>query len=377
MDRYISPTLFSAEFAATEGAATQPAYRLKTAKDLAFKEEWLQTAIQNDPRLVVDACTEGELTDESWWFWTKEFGTDAGSIDVLLVSETGRVAIVETKLSYNPEKRRSVLAQVLDYAVSLPRVESALPALPPECGVRMDQVEQRIQQGDFLLIVAGDQLDSRAVRLGRALLGDHLVNEWELALVEVAVFERVGSAEGPKHLLIPHLRGGIETELRQIVKVEVAQGDKNRVVVERAAPGESGGSVREKWTEDRFFAALDGGSLHPAYKAFGHGVRALREECPGTVLVWGTGRSGSVTVKRNGHGLVEFYLSGYLGFRTERPPLALGEAAGAAYVAGLRKLFPDQKNEYMWFLPANSEKCLPGLLDLLRTALKAADGGAG
>ncbi len=156
---------------------------------MGFKEGWLQNAVEASPSLVIDACVAAGLTDEEWWFWPRELTTDAGSIDILLVPETGRVCIVETKLSYNPEKRRSVLAQVLDYAVSLPEVETAaLPPLPEVAGLRREHVEQRIQQGDFLLIVAGDQLDSRAVRLGRALLGDHLVNEWELALVEVAVF---------------------------------------------------------------------------------------------------------------------------------------------------------------------------------------------
>ena len=38
-------------------------------------------------------------------------------------------------------------------------------------------------------VVAGDRLDSRAVNLSKSLLGRHLVHGWDLALVEIAVFD--------------------------------------------------------------------------------------------------------------------------------------------------------------------------------------------
>jgi len=47
--------------------------------------------------------------------WAREFRVGVGLIDVLLLSSQGRVAIVETKLASNPELRRQVLAQALDY----------------------------------------------------------------------------------------------------------------------------------------------------------------------------------------------------------------------------------------------------------------------
>jgi hypothetical protein len=374
MIRHLSPTLFSAHL--TSEQSTQEAFHLSSAKEVGFEEEWLRDAIFRNPRLVIEACAEADLTDENWWGWKTEVSTPAGSIDVLLVSETGRVAIVETKLFYNPDKRRNVLAQVLDYAMSLPRVEMAvLPDLPKGCGVRREEVEEHIQQGDFLLIVAGDLLDSRAVRLGRALLGDHMVNEWDLAMVEVAVFKGADTSKPPKYLLVPHLRGVLERELRQVVKVEVEQGEVNVNIVRATEPGANG---REKWTRERFFAELDAGKLPPAYKMFGHALETLEKDFTGTELRWGTGKSGSVTVKRNGHGLVEFYLNGHLGFRLERPVLALGNPAGEAYVAGVRKIFVNQvrsggsATEYPWFVPTDPDVSLPALLELLKTALRNA-----
>jgi len=70
---------------------------------------------------------------------------------VLLVSESGRVAIVETKLSYNREGRRSVLAQLLDYAVHLPEEIERRPVsgLPADLPVSEKAVQERIERGDF------------------------------------------------------------------------------------------------------------------------------------------------------------------------------------------------------------------------------------
>jgi hypothetical protein len=377
--RSLSRVLFSADVTGSKGASVQAAYVQSDATELGFKEEWLQNAVMANPELIISACREAGLTDERWWSWVREYPIEeVGSIDVLLVSESGRVAIVETKLSYNREGRRSVLAQLLDYAVHLPEEVERRPVsgLPPSLPVSDKAVQERIEQGDFLLVVAGDRLDSRAVKLSRSLLGDHLLNEWELALVELAIFSRA-AATGPEHLIVPHLRGVIEPESRQVVKVVIAQGDKNRVIVERQAP-ETPASVRQKWSEERFRAELEAALLSPAYKEFGRALFDFRSQYPDVELRWGTGKTGSVTVKRNGHQLVEFYLNGWLGIRTERAPLALGKTAGEAYVEGVRKLFSDQaKHDYMYFVPPSPEESVPVLLDLLRTSLKTAEVGAG
>lgn len=379
MDRYLSPVLFTAEPTKRDGASSQAAYVLRTAAELGFKEDWLQNAIANEPELVIAPCREAELVDEGekWCFWTRELTIrDVGSIDVLLMSQSGRVAVVETKLSYNPEGRRSVLAQLLDYAVHLPEVDATdLPALPAETAgsiaVSVEQVRERIQQGDFLLIVAGDQLDSRAVKLGRSLLGDHLVNEWSLALVELAVFSKKDGFDGPQHLLVPHLRGVVVPEQRQVVKV-VVEGAKTRVTVERLAPTQGIGS-REKWSEGRFFSMLEASSISTAFKNFGGSLRELREQFPAVELSWGTGKRGSATLKRNGQGLVEFYLDARLMFRKEKFPLALGEQAGQEYLEGLQQLFPEQMRMPYPNVPTMvAEPRLGELLALLKSVLKKA-----
>lgn len=45
----------------------------------------------------------------------REVATDVGPVDCLFISSQGRLTIVETKLYKNPEARRTVVAQLLDY----------------------------------------------------------------------------------------------------------------------------------------------------------------------------------------------------------------------------------------------------------------------
>lgn len=100
------------------GGPPRPAYRRVFARDMGLPESWFRDAIHGDPDLVIGACREAGrvAADEVWLPWGTEVFVDAGPIDVLLLSSRGRIGIVETKLSYNPEKRRTVVAQVLDYA---------------------------------------------------------------------------------------------------------------------------------------------------------------------------------------------------------------------------------------------------------------------
>src|SRR5690349_11386225 len=163
-------------FVATRGTQTVPhvSYTRTSAGELNLPESWFRDAIFDDPELVIGPCREAGRTtaDESWLPWSKEFDLDAGRIDVLLISSHGRPAIIETKLSYNPQKRREVVAQVLDYAVSLQEVpRSELPKLPgSDLAPDPADLDDCLAKGRFLLIVAGDMLDPRALRLSQALL---------------------------------------------------------------------------------------------------------------------------------------------------------------------------------------------------------------
>lgn len=212
------------------------ALRRATAKDLSLQEKWFRDAIFAEPELVIGPCrSSGRVdADEKWVPWRVEVNFGSGPIDVLLVSSHGRIGIVETKLSYNPQRRREVVAQVLDYALSLQECEfDDLPDLPesPDSPFAEDLAEC-LRTGRFLLIIAGDSLDPRALRLSQSMLARHLTSEWDLAMIDLNVYQ---SQASPNDLIIvPELLGAVNTELRQVVRVIVqGQSAKARIVVDK------------------------------------------------------------------------------------------------------------------------------------------------
>jgi hypothetical protein len=239
-------------------------YEFRSARDLKLKESWFQEVIAANPGLVIEPCQRGGLTNEEWYFWAREFSVSAedgaaGSVDVLLISTSGRIGIVETKLAYNPEKRRNVVAQVLDYAVNISEMNpEELPRLPETQGepvATADDVQTHLAEGDHLLIIAGDELDPRAIKLSQAMLGEHLASPWQLALVELSPCQRISGQDGPSLILVPSLRSALRPELRQIVRVVVeGESPKAHVTIERVPPS---GDKNRLWTEEEFLQNVE------------------------------------------------------------------------------------------------------------------------
>lgn len=81
--------------------------------DRAIGESFLQEELHRNPSLL-----PVEELDDSF-APLLSLGREIQGIDNLLISPTGRITIVETKLWRNPEATRQVLAQILDYAKRL------------------------------------------------------------------------------------------------------------------------------------------------------------------------------------------------------------------------------------------------------------------
>ncbi|MBD9470214.1 hypothetical protein [Pseudoxanthomonas sp. PXM01] len=223
-------------FAVNAGKQATPKLRFERvlARDLGLQETWFRDAIFENPELVIAPCRQaGRVTaDEVWLPWRTETSFGAGPIDVLLVSSYGRIGIVETKLSYNPQKRREVVAQVLDYALSLQDTDREdLPELPAsQHAPDESDLADALQSGKFLLVIAGDALDPRAMRLSQALLARHLTNEWDLAMIDLNVYREIDAGS---LLVVPELLGTVQSDVRQVVRVKIeGQNPKARVEVE-------------------------------------------------------------------------------------------------------------------------------------------------
>lgn len=140
-----------------------------------------------------------------------ELNTGAGPVDVLMITPSGRIAVVETKLWRNPDARRKVVAQILDYAKELAkwdyedlqreinrrlgtsgntlyRLATGTPIESnPEEASFVDSVSRNLRRGRFLLLVVGDGIREGAEGIVDFLsTAGHL--EFSLAMVELAIF---------------------------------------------------------------------------------------------------------------------------------------------------------------------------------------------
>ena len=373
--KLVSDQLFS--FDAT--SPPTPTYERCSAEDLGLKESWFRDAIFDLPELVIGPCRAADLTDDDWYPWQKEFQTDVGPIDVLLLSSQGRLALVETKLASNPELRRKVLAQALDYLAHLPaEFRDSMPEIPKDANgtpvADPDDIREAISQGDILLIIASDQCDPRVAKLSRSLLADNLVKQWDLALVDLALYRPCPGLQA-KWMIVSHLRNVVESEPRQVVRV-VVQGESPtaRVEVQRITRDETT-TGRQKWDEQRFFESLAAGPAPPAVRKLASDLRELTSRFPDSVtLDWGTGREGSMVVKRQGGGLIEVFGKGNVRFRPPKFARALGTVVADQYRHGLLQLAPRaMAMEYPFVGADQAAKVAPALFDLLQKVLVDAE----
>ncbi len=141
----------------------------------------------------------------------RELNTPAGPIDVLYATPTGRLVALEAKLWRNPEARRKVIGQILDYAKELSRwsyddlqrevacatrAETGHPgnlhALvrrrypdTDECAF-IDGVAKTLRKGEFLLLIVGDGIREGAASIAEFLEANGMLH-FTFGLVEMAI----------------------------------------------------------------------------------------------------------------------------------------------------------------------------------------------
>ncbi len=139
-----------------------------------------------------------------------ELHTPAGPLDALYVTPKGKLVIVEAKLWRNPEARRKVIGQILDYAKEISRWDyedlqrevsrvtgrkgNALYEIARSYDATIsesefvDEVAKSLSLGRFLLLIIGD-----GIREGVGAIAEYLEEvgalEFTLGLVELALYK--------------------------------------------------------------------------------------------------------------------------------------------------------------------------------------------
>jgi hypothetical protein len=138
-----------------------------------------------------------------------ELDTPAGAIDNFLVTPSGLPVLVECKLWRNPEARRVVVSQILDYAKELSRWSSAdvqrevshrlkrdgnplldmVRAVDPAVDEQHfhDALTANLRRGRFLLLIVGDGIRERVEAIAE-YLQVHAGLHFSLGLVEMPIY---------------------------------------------------------------------------------------------------------------------------------------------------------------------------------------------
>lgn len=201
-----------------------------------------------------------------------ELNTPAGKIDNFMVTPTGLPVLVECKLWRNPEMRRQVVSQILDYAKELSRWSSSdlqreasrrlgrsgnpLLELVRDAGHDVDEADfndaltANLRRGRFLLLIVGDGI-REGVEAITEYLQVHAGLHFTLGLVELPLFVMPDM----RLIAVPRVLARTQTLLRTVVLTP--EGMKVEEAGEEAGSSESElGELDRKpfWTE--FLAGL-------------------------------------------------------------------------------------------------------------------------
>jgi hypothetical protein len=199
----------------------------------------------------------------------------------LFISRAGYLVLVETKLWRNPEAKREVVAQLLDYATALSRLTydeidglvtdylkayegGAVTSLqewvegrlgPVDVGFQ-SRVARTLKLGRFLLLIVTDHARPTVIDLLKRLNAQAWLS-MDIGVVELRPFRR-GSDPDAGLLLVPYVAGRTEIVERSVVEVTVAGVADAQVVVrkERHQDGATSDNQRTPLTSEAAFWEL-------------------------------------------------------------------------------------------------------------------------
>lgn len=222
---------------------SQPSVRLERIHlgNGRLDEEWLQRQIHDAPYcLPIDEVEPafGDLIPVCM-----ELSTPHGFIDNLFLTPTGDIVLAEVKLWRNPEMRRKVVAQALDYVAwlfsmdyegfeaavlgnktvqsrnitSLYELASHVEQINESAFV--DAVSRNLSIGRAVVLIVGDGIRSETQALV-SLLEDYGNLQFSFALIELAVFTRRDCPD--EYLICPRILAKTEMLRRTVFDIQAA-----------------------------------------------------------------------------------------------------------------------------------------------------------
>jgi len=219
--------------------------RFEKGANEGYNERWIQLLVSRHPNLLPVEQIEPALTPVIPV--CMELPLSSGFVDNLYVTPDGELIVGETKLYRNPEARREVVAQIIDYAKDLSALSyeklneairkaeaahgngghpsaSLYEIVAASVGTQelveehfIDAISRNLERGRFLLLVIGDGIHQGTENIA-AFLQQHAGMHFTFGLVELAVFELPGDMGG--YLVQPRVLARTKNVDRGIVSIE-------------------------------------------------------------------------------------------------------------------------------------------------------------
>jgi hypothetical protein len=245
-----------------------------------IREFWLQDLIRRHPEILPVGNIEPAFSPLI--SVGMEVPTAVGSIDNLYVSPSGYVTLAETKLWRNPEARREVVGQIIDYAKDLRRwsfqdLDERVRAYNKvhrggDIGILetlrlyeqldeqdeasiVDTISRNLERGRLLLLVVGDGIRESVEEMAAFLQSTPQLH-YTLALVELEIYKFDHDPDADRVLVVPQIVAKTSEVVRAVVRVEGPQGSSIQVGVDTGSETKKTGAKRSTLTESDYYSQL-------------------------------------------------------------------------------------------------------------------------
>ncbi|GEM_PF-921204 len=221
--------------------------RIEVKSNEQKSEDWLQNLIHKHPQIL--PANQFDDTYLPLIPIARELETNSGRVDNVYISPTGKITIVETKLWKNPEKHRTVVAQIIDYAKEISNwsydefnqailkssrnstsiqnnsLDQIIEPHLSKVGLSLTEFQERtiscLQGGEFLLLIVGDKISANLALLSEAIQGVPGM-DFRLGLVELQLYPLNKDSDWPL-LIIPDVVGRTVEKTRGVIKIQYVQ----------------------------------------------------------------------------------------------------------------------------------------------------------
>ncbi len=199
-----------------------------------------------------------------------ELSTPVGPLDIFMVTPTGELIIIETKLWRNPEARRVVIAQILDYAKELSKwtyedlqretnrrlksTGNTLYKMASEGDSNLlleekdfiDTISRNLFRGRFLLLIVGDGIREGASGIAEFLEAAGHLN-FTFGMVELSIYQK----NNLETIILP--RTVVKTVELQKYVVEIPHGFSLSASTEKTKVNTNIPSYSPDWEKEKMF----------------------------------------------------------------------------------------------------------------------------